>query len=209
MDVGGSVSGVTAAPVLDGIMARRSPVAFTDQRPPQDLVVRLLEAATLAPNHHLNQPWRFFVLSGAALEQYADLLADKHRARLTDPTDLANSSAPDAQAQVEATRRKAMRAPVLVVVASVQTGHPKAMEIEDIEATAGAAEHIVLAAPDLGLGALLRSGAAAYDPDVKAFLGITPADHIVALIYLGYPKGTRSPQPRDPVASKTTWLGWQ
>ena len=203
MNVGGSVSGVTAAPVLAGIMARRSPVAFTDQQPPRDLVVRLLEAATLAPNHHLNQPWRFFVLTGAALEQYADLLADKHRARLTD------STAPDAQAQVEATRRKAMRAPVLVVVASVQTGHPKAMEIEDIEATAGAAEHIVLAAPDLGLGALLRSGAAAYDPDVKAFLGITPADHIVALIYLGYSKGTRSPQPRDPVASKTTWLGWQ
>lgn len=186
--------------MLDGILNRRTPVSFTDERPPREVVGRLLEAAALAPNHHLNQPWRFFVLTGAALDQYADLLADQHRARLLD--------AADATLQVENTRRKALRAPVLVAVASVRTGHAKAMEIEDIEATAGAAEHIVLAAPDLGLGVLLRTGAPAYDAHVKAFLGLEPHDHIVALLYLGYPVSTRSPQPRAPVATKTTWLGW-
>jgi nitroreductase len=188
--------------VLDAILYRPSPVAFKPERPPRELIERLLEAASRAPNHHLNQPWRFIVLTGDALSAYADLLVDQHRDRLPDPT------APEAQVQLEATRGKALRAPVLLVVASVHTDHPRAIAIEDVEAAASAATALLLAAPELGLGAYWRTGAAAYDADVKAFLGLQPDDHIVGLLYVGYPTGTRPPGPRAPVTDKTLWMGW-
>ena len=188
--------------VLNAILQRPSPVAFKPERPPRELIERLLEAASRAPNHHLNQPWRFVVLSGNALDRYADLLVEQQRARLPEPT------AAEARAQLEATRGKALRAPVLLVVASVHTDHPRAMAIEDVEAAASAATALLLAAPDLGLGAYWRTGAAAYDDDVKAFLGLRPDDHIVGLLYVGYPTGTRPPGPRAPVADKTLWMGW-
>jgi nitroreductase len=193
-----AVQAPTVAPVLDAILHRSAPVAFRPDRPPRELVERLLEAAATAPNHHLNQPWRFLVLTGPELERYADLQVEQHRRRQPDAS----------EAELAATRRKALRAPVLVVVASVHTGHPKAMEIEDVEAAAGAATALLLAAPDLGLGALWRTGKPAYDPEVKAFLGLRPDDHIVGLLYLGYPQGTRALSPREPAHTKTTWLGW-
>jgi nitroreductase len=187
-------------PVLGAIVHRSAPVAFRPDRPPRELVERLLDAAATAPNHHLNQPWRFVVLTGAELERYADLQVEQHRRRLIKPD--------ASEADLAATRRKALRAPVLVVVACVRTDHPKAMEIEDVEAAASAATALLLAAPDLGLGALWRTGKPAYDPEVKALLGLRPDDHIVGLLYLGYPQGTRALSPREPAHTKTTWLGW-
>ena len=52
--------------------------------------------------------------------------------------------------------------------------------------TLGAAvENLLLAAHDLGYGAMWKTGAAAYDPAVKAVVGLQPDDHIVAILHLG------------------------
>jgi nitroreductase len=48
-----------------------------------------------------------------------------------------------------------------------------------------AVQNMLLAAHALGYGAIWKTGAAAYDNDVKATFGLEPADHIVALIYVG------------------------
>lgn len=187
---------------LDAILNRWSVTKFQAECPPQNAIQQLLDAAVLAPNHHLNQPWRFVVLTGHALDLYGDLLAE----RLT--VNLENPSSPQSIALLEAERRKPLRAPVLIVVASVRTSHPKALRLEDVAATAAAVQNILLAAPSLGLGAYWRTGKSAEDLTVKSFFGLAEADDIVAFVYVGYPAAVRAPIPRKPAKERTAWLGW-
>ena len=58
-------------------------------------------------------------------------------------------------------------------------------EIEQIVATGAAAENLFLAAHALGYGVMWKTGAAAYDPEVKTAIGLEPGDHIVGIIHLG------------------------
>jgi nitroreductase len=44
---------------------------------------------------------------------------------------------------------------------------------------------LLLAAADLGIGAMWKTGPAAYSARVKAVLGLAADDHIVAIIHLG------------------------
>ena len=78
--------------------------------------------------------------------------------------------------------------------------------IEDIEAAAAAVQNMLLAAEELGLGTIWRTGDAAYDPLVKRWFGLTPDDHIVAFVYVGFPEGSRQMRVPTPFSAKTTWL---
>jgi nitroreductase len=196
---------VTQAPnpeqaMLNGILNRSSVTKIQPDEPPRELIEQLLSTAVMAPNHHLNQPWRFIVLTGQAREALGEVLAQRVRMSEADP------DTPEALGRQQAERLKPLRAPVVVVVAAVKDDHPHAMEIENIAATAACAEHILLAAPALGLGAFWRTGDAAYSPEVKRYLGLSESDNIVAILYVGYPAASRAPLARVSAAEKTTWL---
>jgi nitroreductase len=186
--------------LLDSILNRSSVTKLQPDEPPRELIERLLSAAVMAPNHHLNEPWRFIVLTGQARQELGEVLAQRMRASEADP------DSTEALGRQQAERLKPLRAPVVVFVAAAADDHPHAMEIENVAATAACAEHILLAAPALGLGAFWRTGDAAYSPEVKHHLGLNEADHIVAILYIGYPAASRAPMARASAAEKTTWL---
>ena len=48
-----------------------------------------------------------------------------------------------------------------------------------------------------------RTGDPAYDPSVKAFLGFKPTDHIIGLVYLGYPNLVPTRHKHTPAAALT------
>lgn len=106
--------------------------------------------------------------------------------------------------QLDAERRKALRAPMIIVAAATITPG-KIPEIEQIEAVSAAVQNMLLAAHALGYGAMWKTGGAAYDAGVKAELGLTAGDHIVAFVYLGTAtlQGPLVPAPIDAVVS---WL---
>ena len=58
-------------------------------------------------------------------------------------------------------------------------------EVEQIVAAGAAAPNMLVAAHAFGLGGFWRTGAIAYDPEVKRALGLADADTIVGIIYLG------------------------
>lgn len=189
--------------VFETIKRRRSIGKMTGERPARTQIERVLEAGTHAPNHHKVEPWKFFVLAGQARAELGEVMARSLSARLED------TSSPKAQAIVAKERGKLLRSPVVIVVAAEQPEQPQVLAIENIEAVAAAVENMLLTAEELGLAAMWRTGDAASDPQVKAWLGLAPAEHIVAFLYLGFPAIPRLERVPTSFEKKTTWLGWE
>jgi nitroreductase len=182
--------------VLKAIRSRRT-IGTLQGDVPADTIRELVEAATWAPNHKLTEPWRFTVLRGEARAELGKLWAP--RAAEAIPAD-------QREKFIEGEARKPLRAPVLIVVSTCVDENPVRAE-EDFAATAAAVQNLLLAAHAKGLGAAWKTGKIVHDPEVKRFLGLDPADRIVAMVYLGTePAEEPQARPRD-VEGVIRWLG--
>lgn len=188
--------------IFETIKQRRSIGKMTEQRPTRAQIERLLEAATHAPNHHKAEPWKFFVLAGKARQELGSLMRESLAAELGDATHHKHEAMLDKEAH------KPLRSPVLIAVASEYQDPSQTVDIENVEATAAAVQNMLLAAEEIGLAAIWRTGNAAYDPRVKQWLGLSPADHIVAFLYVGFPAIPRQERYPRHFKTKTAWLGW-
>jgi nitroreductase len=65
--------------LLPELLARRARRGLSAEELPEEQVRRLLEAACLAPSCYNNQPWRFILLRGVALEAFRPLLPEGNR----------------------------------------------------------------------------------------------------------------------------------
>jgi len=183
---------------IDLMLTRESALKLESPGPSAGELDRMFESAVRAPDHGRLRPWHFVVIDEDRRAAFGSLMADALRRR--------NPTVSDAEAQRE--RDKAFRSPVIVVVAAkVKKGH-KIPEIEQIASASAAAQTIMLAAPALGYGAVWKTGAPAYDPTVKAALGLSADDDIIGFLYIGTRTGGPSPIPRpDAREFVTTWAG--
>ena len=155
----------------------------------------LLRAGARAPDHGRLRPWRFIIVRGEARELLGDVMAEALRA-----------SKPDTPSEaLDRERRKPSRAPAILVVAVVPVPHSGVPEIEQILAGGAAAQNILLAAHALGLGAIWRTGAPAYDDRVARALGLPEQGRVVAFIYLGAP---HAPAMRGADAEPPSAVEW-
>ena len=69
----------------DAIRSRRSIKRFTERPVTREEIETLLAAATLAPNHRLTNPWRFYVLGPDARHAYGLALGVRKAKKLEDP----------------------------------------------------------------------------------------------------------------------------
>jgi nitroreductase len=158
------------------VQSRSSAARLAEPGPSPEDLDKLLQAAGRAPDHGRLKPWRLIVLRGAMREAFTAAAAEAKRARLPGMT----------ADQLMAERDKLNRSPTLVVVGcAVNREQTKVPEIEQVVAVGAAAQNLFLAAHDLGYGVMWKTGAAAYDPAVKATVGLRPDDHIVAIMHLG------------------------
>lgn len=171
---------------IDALLTRRSAVTLTEPAPDADALQLMFASAVRAPDHGRLRPWRFVVIRGAARERFGELLGE-HLAR-TQPGVSAES--------LQRERAKALRAPLIVVVAAhVNEAVKKIPPLEQLLAAGVAAGNIMLAAVALGYNAMWKTGTAAYDPALAAALGFGSADTIVGFLYLGTEAG-RAPAAR-------------
>ena len=69
-------SDLDALDALDALVRARRTSMLVDDRPvPHDLVTRLCELATWAPNHKRTWPWRFALLEGAARARLGEAIS--------------------------------------------------------------------------------------------------------------------------------------
>ena len=145
--------------VYEAIATRKSVRAFKDKDIPEEKIVRLLEAARLAPSASNRQEWRFIVIR--------DLLMRKHL-----------SEAARGQTFIGA-------APVVLACCAETDEHVMACgQLCYPIDVAIAIDHITLCAVDEGLGTCWIG---AFDEDqVKELLGIPPQIPVVGLLPVGY-----------------------
>jgi nitroreductase len=183
---------------LDLMLSRESALKLESPGPSAADLDRIFSSAVRAPDHGRLRPWHFIIIGPDQRDRFGQLMADCLRRR--------NPAVSDTELQRE--KDKAFRAPTIVVVgAKVKKGH-KIPVVEQIASATAAAQTIMLAAPALGYGAVWKTGAAAYDPEVKVALGLTADDDIVGFLYIGTQVNGPTTIPR-PAAKDfvTTWAG--
>ena len=188
--------------ITDAIRSRRSAKRLLDAPIERDAIERLLQAATWAPNHHMTEPWRFWVISGEARGRFGVAMAAGDLNTHLDAT-------PEQRETMRASAiGKAHRAPVIIAVAAVMAEANRNPDVEEISATAAAIQNMLLQAEADGLGAIWRTGRSAYEREMIEFFGLTERDRILGFIYVGHPDPSAPARDgqRRLVAEVTTWL---
>lgn len=160
---------------LDLLLNRESALKLESPGPDQAALDRIFQAAVRSPDHGRLRPWRFVVIPEDRRAAFGDIMADS----------LIRKEPDASQDALRRERDKAMRAPVIVVVAAHPLKGHKIPEFEQIISAATAAQTIILAANAQGFGAMWKTGGPAYDPEVKRALGLAIDDQIIGFLYLG------------------------
>jgi len=169
-----------------------------DPAPSPESVRALLESAAHVPDHGRLLPWRVIVVAGEARARLGDVMAEA----LSRRNPLANEQS------LAREREKALRAPLIIVVATRCDKTAKIPVIEQVLSAGYAAHSIMLAAFALGFGAMWKTGDAAYDDAVKSALAVAPDDLIVGFIHVGTDTGApKTRLPRSPDEFVRQWTG--
>ncbi|QZT32605.1 nitroreductase [Caldalkalibacillus thermarum TA2.A1] len=186
--------------VLKAIRTRRSIGKVKPDLVEKDKIEKILEAASWAPNHHMTEPWKFFVLTGEGRRPLGRTLAEIAKEGMEDP------DTPQNREKLKRAEAKAFRAPVIIAVACTPAAKPNVKKIEEQAAVSAAIQNMLLTAHALGLGAIWRTGKPAYHPKMKALFGLKEEDELMGFIYLGYPDIEPPLRTRTPVEKKTIWI---
>ena len=185
-------------PLIDLLRRRRSIKKFTERPVTRAEIETLLEAAILAPNHRLTEPWRFYVLGPDAREAYGRALGVRKARKIEDP------DASRTMRDRVAAEHRAL--PCMIALALVKSDNPEIAE-EDYAAAMMGVENIMLAAVELGLGTAIRTGGVMGDDAARAAAGVAENERIVAIVNVGEPAETPGGPKKRPASELTRWVG--
>lgn len=185
--------------VKDAIQSRRSIGKVSETMPDKHLIEKVLEAARWAPNHHMTQPWKYFVLTGDARVRLGQVMKEIKSEGWTEEEKRAGLERLDREAL------KPLRAPVVIAAAVTPSDDPKVEEIEEICAVAAGVQNALLTAHALGLGAIWRTGKPTYHPQMKKFFNLGERDTLLGFLYIGYPSILPKARPRASLEEKVEW----
>ncbi|MEO7085449.1 MAG: nitroreductase family protein [Gemmatimonadaceae bacterium] len=183
---------------FEAIQQRRSIKQFTDRPVTREEIETVLDAAVLAPNHRLTQPWRFYVLGPDARYAYGLALGNRKAKKIEDP------EAARAMRENVAVEHRAL--PGMLAVAVVVSENEEIRE-EDYAATMMAIENLALRAVELGMGTHLKTGAIMADSAARIAAGVMDDNQkILAVVNVGFPAEVPAAKNRQPASTLTTWM---
>lgn len=189
--------------VAETIRQRRTIKQFLPQPVTRAVLQELIDVAVWAPNHRLTEPWRFYVLDGAAGEKLGAIAA-----QITVEKIMGSGG------EIGAATRKGEEAgatwsavPTLLYVTTLRDPNPEIDE-ENYGAVCCAIQNFSLAAHAAGIGTSWSSGAVAAAPELHTFVGAGANEKMVGLIRVGYLDPAVAPPKarRKPGSSVTTWV---
>ena len=161
--------------IAERIRSRRSTNLFLKQKVKVDLVRNAVELARWAPNHHLTEPWHFYLLGEKKKAASVELIR----------TIVTESKSPE---MGDHKAKSAAAIPGWLVV----TCRKSADELrgrEDYAACCCAVQNILLYLSEAGVASKWTTGRITRDARFFDLLDIDPdEEHVVALVWYGYPK---------------------
>jgi nitroreductase len=183
------------------IEERRSvkPAVFNGKKIEDHQIRQLLGLANWAPTHGFTEPWRFVVYSGDAVREFCHGHAGLYRQGTPPATFNAG--------KYEKQKHNGDAASHLVLSYMHRGDNSNITQLEELCATAAAVQNILLGAEALGIAALWSTGGMVMHPLMKTWLGLREEDIVIGLLYLGYTDEPAKTGHREPVETKTTWIG--
>lgn len=181
---------------LEFLAMRRShpPKTLSEPGPDRDQLMELLTLAARAPDHGKLEPWRFAVLTRAALDRLQPILRQEVLA----------------SGQDSASAEKAVSAfasPLIVAVISAPVASDKIPQWEQVLSAGAVALGLLNAALAAGWGAAWLTGFAATNEGfAQAHLGLQKGERIAGLIHIGSRGAAPPERPRPDIDRKTSWL---
>ena len=184
---------------FDVVQRLRACRSFAPDPVPDDVVERVLEAATFAPSAENRQPWVFVVvrdpacraLIGELAQRAWDGGARRHSEGRLEPGLLAD-------VDHGATGGLAAAPVIVVVAADTRLAHERAIDASIFPAV----QNLLLAAAALGLGSALMTLPLAFGAELSGALGLPEEVRPVAVVPLGRPARPLGRPRRQPVAQK-------
>lgn len=180
-------------------LQQRQAIRAYDGRPVEkEKIKQLLEAAILAPNDRLREPWHFYVIQGAAKERFNQLAQDFLLERFPTKPHL-----------VEESMKNVLATPLIIVATSQIIEGDEASSLDNDYAVSCAIHSMWLMASELGLGFVWRTRGVglARDERLKAFLSLSDQEKVIGSLFIGYPTDEATPRTaRKPITQKTTWV---
>lgn len=159
------------------LRGRRSIELFLQTPVPASLVREAIEIATWAPNHHVTEPWMFYLLGDKTIGQCLELVREIVTAKK-------GAKAGDFKASSWAEK------PGWLVVTCRKTDDELAQQ-EDYAACCAAMQNLLLYLWKAGVGSKWTTGDITRDARLFDIVGMNAAEEfVVGLVWLGYPKLT-------------------
>jgi len=156
----------------------------------ETLLRELLELATWAPNHRLNSPWRFRVLTAAGissvLKEILSKLSSEEKEAFKGPLE------------------RVAKAGAVIYVTSLKDPQPVVDE-ENFAAVCCAVQNILLESTARGLCSFWSTGKFFKHPLMGQILKVNETERFVGAIWLGYGDQPEAPA-RKPASDFTTWI---
>lgn len=168
-------SPVTPQQARELIRGRRSVVRFEPELPDTGILQAAVETARWAPNHHLTNPWRFYLLGPETRDKVialnTALVAEKR-----------------GEDQARAKDRRWRSVPGWLVV-TCRRSDDEITAREDYAATACAVQNLMLYLHSAGVASKWTTGAVTREPAFYRACALDPEqEYCAALIWYGYPR---------------------
>ena len=159
------------------IRGRRTVNLYLQTPVPRALVREAIDAATWAPNHHVTEPWHFYLLGQETIERCLDLCFELVRARKSEEA-------------ARFKREQWSEKPGWLVV-TCRRSEDELLQREDYAACAAAIQNFMLYLWKAGVGSKWTSGEITRDKRFFDILGMdADTEFVVGLLWFGYPKLT-------------------
>ncbi len=200
--------------LMDALLTRRTVRKFKKDKIPRDLVRRLIEIGTYAPNAGNAQTWRFIVV-----DDERHLMEMK---RIVDAVigEIRGEKIPEEKFTFQ---NLFARAPVAIAVVMqpyesstdrlLKEKAPERYRIRQkevnpsLQSASAAILQMCLAAHGEGLGTCWMTGPLTARPELERYLGIESPEELVAIVALGYPESIPNVPPRRPVDEVISYFG--
>ena len=182
----------------DIIVNRRAifPNQFSDEKVQEAEVLRVLELANWAPSHKKTEPWRFKVITGNSLINFANYMQTLYKE--TTPADKFSPL------KFKKTKGKILKSSYIIAICMKRDPNESVPEWEELAAVSCAVQNLWLGVQAKGLAGYWSSPKSIIEN--SKFLQLQDGESCLGLFYLGKSQNLIEKSERGPLKDKLTWM---